>query len=130
MLVNEICARALHLAGTLGVGEEASSEDMNAAVDTLNDMLFAWALDGLDLGHSEVTAADTLYVDSAYIRAIRYSLAIELSIEHGTQLMPGVSQGAEMERDRVRTALSDINVLACDNAVIGSRAVFNPITGQ
>lgn len=130
MLVNELCSRSLHLAGVLGVGEAASSEDMNAAVDTLNDMLFAWALDGMDLGHSEVTSADTLYIDAAFIRAVRYSLAIELALEHGTQLMPGVAQGAEMERDRVRTALADINILEVDDALKHPQVTFNWITGQ
>src|SRR6056297_1406907 len=40
--VREICTRALRLAGVTPVGESAEAEDMDEAVETLNDMLKGW----------------------------------------------------------------------------------------
>lgn len=132
MLVSELCTRSLKLCGILGQGDAAASaEDMNDAVATLNEMLTAWALEGMDVGH-DITATqnDNLYVDDAYIKAVRYALAVELSAEFNTPVTPAVVQIAIFEKENVRAALADINLLACDEAITGGRAVFNSVTGQ
>lgn len=132
MLVSELCTRSLKLCGILGQGDAAASaEDMNDAVATLNEMLTAWALEGMDVGH-DITAVqnDTLLVDDAYLKAIRYCLAVELSVEFNTPITPGVVQIALAEKDNVRAALSDIELLACDPAIAHRRWTFNFTTGQ
>lgn len=131
MLVSEICTRALKLAGVLGVGNAAASaEDMDDAVTTFNQMLFSWALDGMDLGHSEAGQNDTLYVDEAYLKAIAYNLAIELSAEHGTALDDKVALIAIDEMSKVRAALVDIDIARCDTAIVGTGRTFDHTTGQ
>lgn len=120
MIVSDICTRALGLAGVDGVGAAPSAENMDIAVKAYNLMLYAWALDGLDLGHvTDAIASDTVYIDPAYLKAVQYALAVELSLELGTELSTLVAQIAINEMSNVRAALSDVNLLTCDTAIVG-----------
>jgi hypothetical protein len=50
MTIGELVTRALQLAGVVGMNRAPSAAEMNDGIDTLNEMLSAWALDGMDLG--------------------------------------------------------------------------------
>jgi hypothetical protein len=131
MLVSEIVTRAARLAGKAGQGSALSAEDMNWGVDLLNDMLFAWALDGMDVGHaSVVVSTDTLLIDDAYLKGVKYNLAVEIAQEGGTELMPGVPLIAEDEKGRIRASLCDIDVLSADKALLNPPLSFDHTSGE
>jgi hypothetical protein len=126
MEIAELCTSALRLAGVGGVGRAPSAEEMNIAISALNQMLFSWGIDGLDLGWQTAAQFDDLLVDDAYVKAIRYSLAVELAAEFKRDLNPAVAAIAIDEMEKVRAALSDIDVQRLDPLVVrGSRGRFD-----
>jgi hypothetical protein len=60
-----------------------SAAEMNDGVDSLNEMLQAWALDGMDLGLETLVQTDEDLLDAAFVKGIRYNLAVELAGSHG-----------------------------------------------
>ena len=128
--VSQLVNRAARIAGVSGTGTNLSAEDMDWGIDLLNDMLHAWALDGMDLAHSTVTHADTLFVDDAYVKGVKYSLAVEMAEEKGTDITNRVPIIALEEQARIRAALCDIDTLRMDDAIIPPAATFNHSTGD
>ena len=128
--VAQVVNRAARLAGVVGTGTNLSAEDMDWGVDLYNDMLFAWAMDGMDLGHSTATSNDTLYVDEAFVKGVKYSLAVEMAEEKGTEVSNRTVVIAIEEQGRIRAALSDIDIQTMDDAIVRPRHVFNHTTGD
>ena len=132
MTLADLVTRALRLAGVVGNNRAASSEEMNEGISTLNEMIASWALDGMDLGLAEMVLGEDVLVDDAYIKGLRYNLAVELANEHGiaAELPAYVVQSAEDQKDKIRAALIDVDNLRIDDALIGRRYSFNHTTGQ
>jgi hypothetical protein len=128
--VAQIINRAARIAGVVGPGTNLSAEDQDWGVDLMNDMLHAWALDGMDLGHSTATANDTLFVDEAYVKGIKYSLAVEMAEEKGTDISNRAVAIAIEEQGRIRAALCDIDTLRMDDAIVHTAHTFNHTTGD
>ena len=85
---NELIIRAAKTAKILAAGETMEDADAQDILDSLNDMLHGWELDGIDLGHTDLTLTDTVQLPDSHIRAIRYNLAADISGEYGVQLGP------------------------------------------
>jgi hypothetical protein len=132
MTIGDLVTRALQLAGVVGMNRAPSAAEMNDGIDTLNEMLSAWALDGMDLGLATLVQTDTDLFDPAYVKGVRYSLAVELAGAHGilNELPATVIQGASEQQDYIRAALADVDNLRADNALIGRRYGFDYTTGQ
>lgn len=132
MSIAELITRALQLAGVVGMNRTPSADEMTDGLDTLNDMLQAWTLDGMDLGLSALETSDEDLLDPAYIRGIRYSLAVELASAHGilNELPDYVVGLADSEQDKIRAALADIDYARVDPALLNGRISFNHTTGQ
>ena len=128
--VSQLVHRSARMAGILGTGTNLSAEDMDWGIDLLNDMLHAWANDGMDLAHSTVGHADTLFVDDAYVKGIKYSLAVEMAEEKGTDISNRVIGIALEEQSRIRAALCDIDTLRMDDAIARPGYTFNHTTGD
>jgi hypothetical protein len=127
MTIGELVTRALQLAGVVGMNRAPSAAEMNDGIDTLNEMLAAWSLDGMDLGLGTLTQNEADMIDVAYVRGIRYALAVELAGAHGilSELPASVTQTADSEQGKIRAALSDIDNLRCDNALIGRKPSYD-----
>ena len=85
---NELIIRAAKTAKILAAGETMEDADAQDILDSLNDLLHSWELDGIDLGHTDLTLTDTVQLPDSHIRAIRYNLAADISGEYGVQLGP------------------------------------------
>jgi hypothetical protein len=120
MTIGELVTRALQLAGVVGMNRAPSAAEMNDGIATLNEMLESWALDGMDLGLGTLAQTDEDLVDPAFVKGIRYSLAVELAGAHGilNELPATVIQSADDEQQKIRAALIDIDNLRCDNALL------------
>lgn len=90
-----IVTRALVLAGQIEAGETPVAEEMNDGIDALNEMLFAWVNEGVDLGHSTVAQADDLIVHDTSLEGVRYNLAVRLAGEYGFTLPARVMDRAD-----------------------------------
>lgn len=127
MTIGELVTRALQLAGVIGMGRAPSAAEMNDGIDTLNEMLQAWALDGMDLGLNTLVQTDTDMIDAAFVKGIRYNLAVELAGSHGilNELPATVVGEAESQKELLRAALADIDNLRCDNSLIGRKPFYD-----
>jgi hypothetical protein len=127
MTIGDLVTRALQLAGVVGMNRAPSAAEMNDGISTLNEMLSAWALDGMDLGLGALAQTDEDLIDPAYVRGIRYSLAVELAGAHGilNELPATVTQIAVSEQDNIRAALVDIDNMRCDNAVLPRKPFYD-----
>lgn len=123
MTVGELVTRALQLAGVVGMNRAPSAEEMTDGIDTLNEMLAAWALDGMDLGLGTLIQGQEDVFDPAYVKGIRYSLALELAGSHGilNELPETVIRTAGSEQENIRASLIDIDNLRCDNSFFTNR---------
>lgn len=101
MKVSELALRAMRLAGVLEAGETPSSEEQSDALDALNDMMAAWALDGVYVGWSTHAWTDTIAVPDEYLRGVRYALAVELCNEFAVPIPAGVLGIASKEKAKL-----------------------------
>lgn len=127
MTINDLVTRALQLAGIVGMGRAPSAAEMNDGISTLNEMLEAWALDGMALGLNTLVQTDEDMIDAAFVKGIRYSLAVELAGSHGilNELPANVIATADSEQELIRASLADIDNLRCDNALIGRKPFYD-----
>lgn len=118
MIVRELVTRALNRSALVGVDTPPAREIENA-IDRLNEMLAAWALEGMDLRQPVLAADDTIYIDPAYVKAVVDNLAIELAVDHGSiaELSPIVARGAETGKETLRASLLDLDDLTVDRAL-------------
>ena len=85
---NELIIRAAKTAKILAACEIMEDGDAQDILESLNDLLHSWELDGIDLGHTDLTLTDEVQLPDSHIRAIRYNLAADISSEYGVQLGP------------------------------------------
>jgi hypothetical protein len=130
LTVAQLINRSARIAGVVGTGTNLSAEDQDWGIDLLNDMLHAWAIDGMDLGHATVAANDSLYVDDAYVKGVKYSLAVEMAEEKGTDISNRAVAIALEEQGRIRAALCDIDIMRMDDAIVSTKTAFNHLTGD
>lgn len=104
-------------AGILSGVEVLPAEDAADAVETLNEMMFGWAAQGVDLRWLRVVLADTLPVDEVYMEGIRYSLAVRLAAGHGEDISPWIAGRATSLFQTYRNRLMQSDDLKVDRAL-------------
>lgn len=78
--------------------EEAPVEqdEAGAVIRTLNDMMFAYAADGIDIGYTQVSStADVLTVPDGAIFGIKKNLAIALASKYEVPVTPDLAAMAK-----------------------------------
>lgn len=83
---SDIVTRALRTLRVISSGETPTADESSDGLTALNDMLAAWALDGIDLGHITLASSDTLDVPDMHLQTIRLALAERLAGEYGAEL--------------------------------------------
>ncbi len=117
--VREIVREALWISGIVPLGRDEKAAELNFGVHTLNDMLSAWALDGIDLEQAELADADEPTFDAAYLKGVKYNLAVEMaSGPFNVQVTQGVVSTAIDQKSLIRTALFTISDMTFDDAPI------------
>lgn len=102
-------------------GETVDAADAAYCLQKLNDMLFEWSIDGIDIAHTTLALGDTLDVPNSHIGAIRSNLAIRIDEKFGGVLTPNDHNLAENGRKALVAYhftirdLTDENPLARDN---------------
>lgn len=85
---SDIVTRSMRSLRLLASGDEPTADELADALVALNDMLFGWRIEGLDIAHTTLVAATTVDVPDDHLNTIRLSLAERLSGEFGAELSP------------------------------------------
>lgn len=104
----DICSFAMRK--LLGLNASADGVELTDAMLRLNGMLAAWATEGADIGVPlPLEASDTLYVEDAFIEAIRANLILRLAPLYeetpGSLATPFVVEEARRGLQRIKSAL-------------------------
>lgn len=85
----DICSAALRK--IVGLGRTPRAAELEYALESLNDMLAAWRLEGIDCGIAgQLAAYDALTVPEEYLAAIKHGLTVWLADQFGRELTPGL----------------------------------------
>lgn len=114
----DIVTRAMRKRRIIPVGVTPEASEMSDGVDDLNDMLAAWRINGIDIGHVTLVAADTLDVPDDHILTIVLSLAERMG-DYGGQMDPADILLAEQGRRALQAQYFHIDTLSCEGAQSG-----------
>lgn len=88
----EMVTDALRLANIIDSIQSPNAEQGVTALRTMNQMLAEWEADGIRLGWHVVSAlGDTLPLDPADEKGVKYNLAVEICGENGIDPLPRVA---------------------------------------
>jgi hypothetical protein len=110
----DVITRSLRKLKVYAAGEDPSSEDADDCLVSLNEMLHAWALDGIGLGHVTLVLTDTLDVPDDHLETIRLSLAERVQGDYGATLAPADVYAADKGRAALRAIYFDIDELGSE----------------
>lgn len=71
----DIVTGALEDKKTIGVGGSPRAREMAYGLKRLNEMLFAWRIQGIDLGHVSVVEGGTIDLPDDHLAILRLNLA-------------------------------------------------------
>ena len=77
----DMITRALRLIDVVGDGVDLSAEQADDGLKGLNDMLFYWGLEGIQIGHTEATLDTVFTLPDNHMLPVRYNLAVMLAPE-------------------------------------------------
>lgn len=118
---SQVINRALKRLRVIGVGQSPTASETADCLEALNDMLFAWRADGIDLAHTTLLSTDALDVPDDHIEPIALNLARRIGGMFGASLSPDDAQLAQSGENMVRAYhfsiadLEDENPLSRDN---------------
>lgn len=122
--VYDVCAFALRK--ITGIGETADADELDLAVELLNDMLAEWRIDGLDVGIAKLLAStDDFTVRDEFIAPIKNNLTVRLAEEFDRPLTPVLVANAERGRRLIENALISFAAQSFEGPCLPSR----PMTG-
>lgn len=106
--VSQLVSRALRLIQVIDPSQTVKDQDMETAIEALNDMLQRWEADLLSLGWTPVAKPDdVLSLPAEAVQTVAFCLAVTLAPEYGVTPLAAVSQ----------LAMSGMNALLRDQAV-------------
>lgn len=106
--------RAMRLLAIRAPGESLTADEAANGLEAFNDMLNAWALDGLDIGEAAYALDDAVYVPRGYQKGIAYSLAVEIAPEYEAEIPQLVTLQAQRQEALVRAWQADVDDLQID----------------
>jgi hypothetical protein len=74
--------------GLIRANGQPTAAEADVGLIALNDMMFSWANDGVDIGHTALALSDTFSLDDKFHGGVKAMLAIRLAEENGDDLKP------------------------------------------
>jgi len=91
----DIVERAFRKIGVVATDEAMSAEQGAVGIDALNMMMQAWVLDGIDVGHADLTLSEEFTLEPPFHEGCVYMLAERLAPDFSAQ---GFDAGAFKRR--------------------------------
>ena len=92
----EIITGALRHLMVVDSHQSPNSNDLDAGLQALNDMMFGWAALGVDVNHYALELSSPFPLDDKHVRGAKALLAVDLAPTFGLQgVTPHVQQMAE-----------------------------------
>lgn len=111
--VNDIIARAYRKLNISGASEPLDGSQITEGVDAFNDMLFAWKLKSVDVGHTAKAASDAFPLADEFIEGTVYLLASRLAPNY---VVPAAFDADDWFRS-IQAAYAEIPELTVDAAL-------------
>jgi hypothetical protein len=118
MTALECITRALRKIRVYGAGEDPSAADSEDCLLALNQMLFGWGSNGIDLAHTELGLSDELDVPDDHCEAITLSLAERIAADFGAQVSPVDSAIADQGRSALRAYHFSIKTIGIEHPLV------------
>lgn len=117
-----VIQKALSKIGVRSREVDLTTDEISDAIDELNDMMYEWDADGLNLGYTTVTAStDTVTTPDWSMGCIKNNLAIRLAPDFGGEVTQALIHLADMGYETiVNRNVSLDNVDFPDTLPIGS----------
>jgi hypothetical protein len=117
----DVITRALRKLKVYGAGEDVGASDAEDCLVSLNDMLFGWAINGIDLAHTTLALTDALDVPNDHLEAITLSLAERVADEFAAQFSPVDAAIADQGRAALRAYHFTIATIGIDHPMARPR---------
>lgn len=118
--MRDVCNSALRK--VVGIRRTPTAIEMEFAVETLNDMLASWRLEGLDVGLAgELEAADTLTLPESYFHAIKLAMQVELADQFDRPLTAALVTSALNAKRALLNSLTEWNDLGFEGTLVAPR---------
>ena len=79
---NDVIKGAMRLLDKVAAGETPTAAEAQDGLQALNQMMHAFALDGIDLGHADLALAGAVNLPASHTKALKYLLAVDLASEY------------------------------------------------
>lgn len=119
----DIVTRALRRLRVYSALEDIGSADAEDCLTSLNDMLFGWAINGIDLAHTTLVLADVLDVPDDHLEAITLSLMERVASQFAAEVSPVDAAIADQGRAAIRAYHFSIATLGIDHPSARPRGV-------
>ena len=119
MNVRDLVTGSMRLLGVLRQGENPTAQEAADGMISLNGMLNAWILQGIDLEFLNFASLnDVIPYPDDHIPAFRYNLAVELAPECGVTVTPAIGTRASQYFQALQVFYSDPDTLEFDSFFI------------
>lgn len=126
MTALEMIADALRLVNIIDEVKAPSAEQTANGLRTMNQLMADWERDGIRIGWNVVASAnDTIPLEAADERAVKYNLAVEFAGEYGIEPSAKVQEicdetYARLAKGVLQNVVADLSGLPGESASIGS----------
>lgn len=115
---------ACRLIGILAEGEALTATQSSDALESLNNMVAAWELDGIAIGAPSWALADTINLPANHLDPIKYNLAVRLAPEYEKPVSSIVVQMAGDGYKSLQAVYGEAMDMDIDTAILSFRRRF------
>jgi len=88
------------------------------ALTALNDMIFSWEGDGVDVDHTAYTLSSNFALGDKYVAGVKAMLAVRMASEFGIQITPQVAASAQRCWEALQAEYITAPDASFDNAIV------------
>lgn len=117
----QIIERAARRINVLAAQEALDANEMNDALQILNDMLFNFTAKGIEYVHAQLAQGDTLNVPDEQVRNVIMMLCDDLADDFGMPITPDLREDIRQARLELQNCYMVINPAVPDKAIRSRR---------
>ena len=114
---NDVVTGAAKKINVIAAGETLSGQDAADGLQNLNDMLHAFELQGIFLGHTDLALAGTINLPDSHIEGLKAILAVRMAPEYEKEASMRVQMLASDTESLFITHYAEIPVMSIDSGL-------------